>query len=190
MPDPANLPFELFAKVLNHIATDIPSVIAADFGVSDPDPGQFHACCLVSRRWYANSTPWLYSRWIYSYVRKDGYTRLWRFLRTILNKPDIAKFVRTAGIKGLKSNFGYQDSLPAQDQESVRNAMQMAGMAEAGNSRLHARDMTDPRLLMALLLTCLPELKTLEASMYKNDRYFTQVLRLALPINTSEQPRR
>ena len=189
MPDPANLPLELFNKVLNHIATDTPSVIATDYEINDPDPKEFHACCLVSRRWYANTTPRLYSRWIYDGT-ENGVTRLWNFLRTILSRPDVATFVRFAGIKGLDSNLAYHDNLPAQDQESVRNAMRMAGMAEIGNSRIRAQDLSDLRLLMALVLTCLPKLKTLEASMYENDQYFAQVLRLALPNNTSEQPTR
>ena len=190
MPDPANLPLELFIKVLDHVATDVPSVIPADFDEgSDTNTDEYHSCCLVSRRWNASSTPRLYSRWIYDGTQYT-FTRLWNFMRTIMYKPDVAKFVRFAGIKGLDSDPCYYKSLSAGEQQSVRHVIQMAGMAEAGSSTLLARGMADPRLLMALILTCLPNLKTLEASMYDTDRYFTQVLRLALPNSTSERPRR
>ena len=112
MPDPADLPIELFDKVLDHFAADISSDIPIIFANGDADTKHFYACCLVSRQWKANSTPRLYSRWIYN-GKKNTFTRLWKFLRTILSKPEIAILVQSAGIKGLDSNPGYYKALPA-----------------------------------------------------------------------------
>ena len=66
----------------------------------------------------------------------------------------------------------------------------MASMAEVGSSRLRAQDLTDRGLLVALVMTCLPNLKKLNVSMHDANQNFTQVLRLASQESTCEEPRR
>lgn len=179
MPDPADLPLELFDLVLDqhHFATDVlsvPGILFEDDYTAQP----FSACCLVSRRWNAKCTPRLYSRWISNNGTKHTLSRLWNFLRTILNKPELAAFVQFAEIRVLEYRGNYKD-LPGEEQDLARNAIEMAGIAKAGSWKLRARDLTDGRVFLALLMICLPNLKRLAFWMSGADNYFTQVLRLA-----------
>lgn len=170
MPNPVDLPLELFNEVVDHTIdgrNDVKSLCDLS---------------LVDYQWHAALNTRIYSTWLY-----DGYrcsiSSLWKFLRTILCNRRIANEVRTLQIRNWSFGFVHGRNrvfFSEDDFELVRNAIYKAGIQQLEWSFMEALRKTDPRPLMALLLTSLPNLTTLYAHLPETDIFLAEVLKRAL----------
>ncbi|KAH8422652.1 uncharacterized protein LDX57_000406 [Aspergillus melleus] len=161
MPDPADLPNELFIMVLD----------LALQGESD-----FQRLCglsFLNRCWHAVVLGRIYSKWTFNGARQPFMT-LWKYLRTMRRNPNLAAMVGTLNI----GNWGFFDhaytpgrdnALPWEEIELVKRAIHDAGIGHLESSILESLAKRDRRPLMALLLTSLPNLSTLFAHVPRSD---------------------
>ncbi|KAJ0424689.1 hypothetical protein BJY00DRAFT_309106 [Aspergillus carlsbadensis] len=182
MPNPSDLPLELFSQVLS--LAHVPS-----------DHLQLCRLALVSRAWAFAVTPHIYKSWVYNGAR-HSFKRLWLFLRTIISNPNLACLVRTVHI----GNWGLNpytllniESLPYACLEKefdcplddtstalVHRAISQAGLAHIELDMLRAIQQADRRALMALLLASLPSLTVIRAHIPLSDPYLAIILRRSL----------
>ncbi|KAE8152782.1 hypothetical protein BDV25DRAFT_127750 [Aspergillus avenaceus] len=159
MPDPAELPLELYGAVLD---------LALE---SDSQ----HLCglALLNRKWHMAILDRIYRKWTFNGARHSFMT-LWKFVRTILSNPGIAALVRTLDI----GNWGFypHDSQPdshfqliPDEEKLVHNAIQDAGLNDLGENILASLSKRDRRPLIVLLLASLPNLLTLYAHVPPSD---------------------
>jgi hypothetical protein len=172
MPNPANLPPEIFAAVLD-LALHDESGLQRLCGLS-----------LLSRRWNAVLVGQIYSEWTYNGARQP-FMVLWKFFRTVRTNPQLAALVQTLNI----GNWGFypdacldgpsdQEGLqfPPDELELVRSAIHDAGIGHLEPSIVAWLPQRDRRPLMALLLTCLPNLSTVYAHVPRFDPVLGAVL--------------
>jgi hypothetical protein len=137
---------------------------------------------LVSRRWHTILAPLIYSRYLHD-GEIHSILSLWKFLRSILCNKQIAHQVRELNIRnwtfGLVFKHGRLD-LSEGDLDLARTAARMAGLETLETSILEGLRKADPRPLMALLITSLPNLTTLYAQLPETDIFLGQVLRKAV----------
>lgn len=173
MPNPADLPQELFNTVLDY---------------TEHDGLDLRTLCdlrLLDRQWCGVVNVRMFSRWVYD-GDKYSFLSLWKFLRTVISKPDIAALVRTLDVRnwgfhpGKTSETNCHIELPQKDLETVRHVVRKAGLHELEFDILSALHKTDRRPLMALLLTCLPNLTSICAHVPESDEVLSEVLKLAL----------
>ncbi|KAL2845291.1 hypothetical protein BJY01DRAFT_247764 [Aspergillus pseudoustus] len=170
MRDPADLPPELFTLILGHVL--------ADAGVK-------HACqlSLLSHRWHQCLLPLIYRKWVYDGVN-HSFSSLWSFLLTVLRSQHIAGMVRSLVI----GNWGFNPHTALNqefthtlhDSEYVRDAVRRAGISALEEEIFASLSRGDRRPLMALLLTCLPNITMIDAHVPQSDPALGAVLRLAL----------
>lgn len=124
---------------------------------------------LLSRKWHAALLARIYSEWTYNGARQPFMT-LWKFLMTVLSNAHLAALVRTLNI----GNWGFYPSaalkrgqdlqLPPEELKLVSNAIHNGGIQHLEASIVReSLPRRDRRPLMALLLTCLPNLSTVYA---------------------------
>jgi hypothetical protein len=171
MLNPMDLPPELFNTVV-------------DYAIDGEDDLQsFCNFCLVDRQWYATASHRLYFKWTYN-GDAHSFTSLWKFLRTMLHSVQLAGYVRVLDIQdwGFHSDprSGQGASFPQEDLTAIHDAVRKAGIQEMEPSIDEAIHNNDRGPFMALLLTLLPNLKSIYAHTHENDPYLTQVLRLSL----------
>ncbi|KAE8149213.1 hypothetical protein BDV25DRAFT_156781 [Aspergillus avenaceus] len=178
MPDPANLPLELFEMVL-------------DLALIEPTKHQLCGLALLSRRWYEAVMVRLYKEWHYNGARQPFMT-LWMFLRTILRNPKVAALIRflvignwgfyTPAMAVYHPKYGDHQiiELPEEDLDLVRAAISEAGISSLESSIIQSLHRRDRRPLMALLLTRLPNLMCLEATVPPHDPVLGSVLQEAM----------
>lgn len=94
MPDPFALPPEILHCIFDHLSPDVsvaPPLLAT--GHKWDQLAHLAACNLVNREWHAYTLPKLYEAF-----RFHGYShsfwRLWKFVRTAIESPDLAALVR------------------------------------------------------------------------------------------------
>ncbi|PLB46734.1 hypothetical protein P170DRAFT_428027 [Aspergillus steynii IBT 23096] len=171
MSNPADLPPELFSAVLDLALQD------------ESDVRRLCGLSLLSRRWYTAVLSRIYSEWTFNGARQSFMT-LWNFLRTMRRNPNLATLVRTLHI----GNWGFFDhaytpchdlQLPSDELELVRKAVHDAGIGHLESSILESLPKRDRRPLMALLLTCLPNLSTVYAHVPRSDPVLYAVLEQA-----------
>jgi hypothetical protein len=172
MWNPVDLPPELFSKFV-------------DYAIDGKDDVQsFCNFCLVDRQWYATASLRLYFKWTY-----DGdvhsFTSLWKFLRTMLHNAQLAGYVRVLDIQywGFHSDLRSDEGASFPQEEDlaiIHDAVRKAGIQELEPSIDEAVRNNDRRPLMALLLTVLPNLRSIYAHVPEKDPYLTEVLRLSL----------
>ncbi|KAE8348997.1 hypothetical protein BDV28DRAFT_160858 [Aspergillus coremiiformis] len=181
MPGLEHLPPELFYPVL-------------DLALKDTADIQ-HLCnlSLLSRQWYVTLVPRIYSEWTYNGARQS-FMSLWNFLRTILSNAPRAALVQTLNI----GNWGYyphtcprgrrEVNLLHEDLVLIRDAIQKAGIKHLESNIIKDLRKRDRRPLMALLLTCLPNLTRIYAHVPKSDPVLNAVLRQVLDCQCSSNP--
>ncbi|KAL4884064.1 hypothetical protein BJY04DRAFT_21231 [Aspergillus karnatakaensis] len=171
MPNPADLPPELFNIILTHALHD-----------SD---GPYHLCALslLSRKWYAALVHRIYSEWSFNGARQPFIT-LWKFLVTVLRDQHLAAQVQTLRI----GNWGFypESSRPNPDLQLsppeldlIRRAIYHAGVAHLEEEIMESLPKRDRRPLMALLLTSLPNLSTVFAHIPRSDPFLAAVIKQA-----------
>lgn len=92
--DPSALPPELFDSILDYLTPDVSFKLplATDFHEWDQLADLF-ACNIVNRAWHVYTLPRLYRSFRYE-VCVHSFSRLWKFLRTVVQKPSLAALVR------------------------------------------------------------------------------------------------
>lgn len=171
MWNPVDLPAELFGMVI-------------DYAIDRQDDFQ-SLCnfCLVDRQWYAGLSLRLYFKWTYD-GDEHSFISLWKFLRTMLQNAQLAGYVRVLDIQyweyfpDLHSYEGV--GFPQEDLTVIHDAVRKAGIQELELSIDEAVRKDDRRPLMALLLTVLPNLRSIYAHVPEEDPYLAKVLRLSL----------
>jgi hypothetical protein len=171
MPNLADLPPELFSAVLG-------------LALDDSDIKRLCSLSLLSRRWHAALLGRIYSEWTYNGARQPFLT-LWKFLRTVRSDPYLAALVRTLNI----GNWGFYPNvlrdepavpdleLPQDEVDSARDVINEAGISHLEDGIVDSLPKRDRRPLMALLLTCLPNLNTVYAHVPRSDPVLEAVLK-------------
>lgn len=107
---------------------------------------------------------------------------LWKFVRTVLSNNDLASLVRTLKV----ANWGYSPRgrsykalyLPPDELELLRQAAKDTGIGDYFESGIMVSlDRLDRRPLVALLLTCLPNLITAHAHFPQQGTVLAAVLK-------------
>lgn len=179
MPDPAKLPYEIFAMILNLAFED-----------SKRDSVQhLYALSLFNRRWNKALLPRMYSEWTYNGARQSFMT-LWKFFITIRRDPYLAGLVRTLTIgnwgfyrprnpEQFQSQFS-QLSLPPDELALLRTAIHDAGIGRREDRILRSLSERDRRPVVALLLVSLPNLQSVSAYYPRRDPFMKAVLENAV----------
>ncbi|KXG47041.1 uncharacterized protein PGRI_037870 [Penicillium griseofulvum] len=153
MPNPADLPLELFLEVL-HFA--LPKYYT--------DPQRLCSLALLGRKWHAALLGRIYNEWTYNGARQSFMT-LWKFVRTLRNNTSIAAIVTTLNI----GNYGFYPravaggpkvQLPA-NERWIHSAIHDAGLGNLEDTVLQSLSRRDRRPLMVILLTSVPNLSAL-----------------------------
>ena len=177
MPNPANLPTELFTDIL-------------DLSLYDSDARHLCHLSLLSRRWHNTLVPRIYTKWTYNGARQPFMTLL-KFLVAIRHSPDLAALVRTLDV----GNWGFfprpdsgkdvQLELPDTELELIRIAIREAGISGLEDDIVRSLSENDRRPLMALLLMSLPNPETLYAHVPRSDPVLGAVLKRMLDLKDS-----
>ncbi|KAJ5468792.1 hypothetical protein N7475_006544 [Penicillium sp. IBT 31633x] len=179
MPDPAELPAELFCAILN-VALHNESNIR-------------HFCnlALLNYKWHAALLGRIYNEWTYNGAREPFMTLL-KFLRTIRNSAHIAALVQTLNV----GNWGFYPGavagrlpslikLPPGETEWIRRAIHDTGLGELEDTIFQSLSQRDRRPLMAILLASVPNLAALYAHVPRSDPILEVVLERALKEDAS-----
>ncbi|KAL2871339.1 uncharacterized protein BJX67DRAFT_377118 [Aspergillus lucknowensis] len=178
MPSLADLPPEIFNIVLSYALDD------------DEDLQRLCGLSLLGRQWYSALVQRIYSEWVYNGA-KQPFMTLWKFLITVLRDTTLAAQIRTLKV----GNWGFFPEaatpgpdlqLPPDELDLVRGAIRDAGLGHLEGSILQALPKRDRRPLMALLLTSLPNLRTVFAHVPRNDPVLGAVLEKLVSNKTNE----
>ncbi|KAL4779998.1 hypothetical protein BJX76DRAFT_62377 [Aspergillus varians] len=174
----ADLPPELFDIILTHALGE------------DEDINRLCGLCLLSRKWYTAVIDRVYSKWTFNGARQPFLT-LWKFLMTVLRDRHLASQVRTLRIGnwGFFPNVSLPSSdlqLPSDELDVVRLAIHDAGIAHLEKSIMASLRKRDRRPLMAILLTCLPNLETVFAHVPRSDPFLAAVFKRAVDSESDE----
>jgi hypothetical protein len=176
MPDPINLPLELYDMVI---------------GYASNHNGDYKLLCnisLISRYWYDTLNARIYSKHSYD-GELHSISSLWKFLRTILCSKGIGNSVHALNIRNWTFGLVHGHSkltFSKEDLELIQDAIHKAGLEYMETSLMEAIRKTDPRPLMALLLASLPNLTTLYAHLPETDIFFSGVLQKAIESQRDE----
>jgi hypothetical protein len=169
MPNPADLPPEIFTIILSYALDE------------DVKTQKLLSLSRLSRAWYTSLTPRIYSSWTYNGARQPFLT-LYKFLLTILRDPQLAAEVQTLRL----GNWGFYPSaaapaselqFPDDEIELVRGAVRHAGIAHLEEEILASLKRRDRRPLVALLLVSLPKLRRVWAHVPRRDPILGAVLK-------------
>ncbi|KAI9370130.1 hypothetical protein BJX61DRAFT_549171 [Aspergillus egyptiacus] len=208
MPDPLDLPGELLDHVLTLAFGISPRGEWEADALDNQDVSSLSRLLLVSRKWHQALIPRLYSCLTYNGARHT-YACLWRFLRTVLQNPDLAAEVRVLNIGNwgldppvyLNSDLEVDRKLDLKDEQFkfssddkalVRKATHRAGFtAELQSNFLEGiflEENHERRPLVALLLTCLPRVETVYAHLPAQDSFFRAVVQVAIDRQQNGHP--
>lgn len=138
------------------------------------DARSLASCALVNKDWNSKARPLLYSRWIY-HGEKHSYKSLWKFLRTVIRDDSIAALVQTVDARNWsqKAAHSAQSSfeIPYNELRLVREAVRTFVLRATTEILINGIKNGDRKPLMALLLTILPNLRTLSAHVPDHDLY-------------------
>ena len=155
-----DLPPEIFALILQSVHTEDSSEPYL-LRVSDEHERlkNLQACCLVNRDWHTQSVPLLNSRFENT-GDENSFAKLWHFLRTIVENPELIKFVKQLDFRDRGSwDFDYNRRVTQPEQRLRRR--EFSAISAIAN-QLKLRQLTEARQwqvrspFMAILTTCLP----------------------------------
>ncbi|KAJ0415398.1 hypothetical protein BJY00DRAFT_317824 [Aspergillus carlsbadensis] len=169
MRNPADLPPEVFDLVLNHALADCTASYLCQLS-------------LLDRKWHRFLLPRVYGKWTYDGAR-HSFHYLWMFFLTVNRCPEIAGLVKTLVI----GNWGFNEyeafgrefdyDLGNEGLDTMRDAIRAVGLQSQEEEILEAVARGDRRPIMALLLTCLRNLTSLDAHVPQTDPVLSSVLR-------------
>ncbi|KAJ0425331.1 hypothetical protein BJY00DRAFT_308653 [Aspergillus carlsbadensis] len=169
MPNPADLPPEIFTIILSHALDE------------DVEPKKLLSLSVLSRAWYTSLIPRIYSSWTYNGARQPFLT-LYKFLLTVLRDQQLAAEVQTLRL----GNWGFYPKaaapapelrFPDDEIELVRGAVRHTGIAYLEEDILVSLKRRDRRPLVALLLVSLPNLRRVWAHVPRRDPILAAVLK-------------
>ncbi|RJE20505.1 hypothetical protein PHISCL_07146 [Aspergillus sclerotialis] len=169
MPDPAELPVELFNAIL-------------DLALQSETQ---HLCglALLNRKWYIAMRDRIYHEWAYNGARQSFMT-LWKFVRTVHSNAYIAA-------QGFYPRDGQPQSqlqLLPNEIKLIRNAIHDAGLHDLEESIFESLSRRDRRPLIVILLASVPNLSTLYAHVPPSDPILGTFMKRALEFQTSGRP--
>ena len=181
MPDPASLPTELFDLILECLDAQLLWENVSDLpwtGRCRSATYDLYASSLVSRKWYAQSTPILYREFHWG-GRCHEYRTLLRFVHTITTNAFLAKHVRI--LKTLTSPNDLNemieiDGWPADQkvkerQEAAQDMMRFGRQVGYQDHQLKdamSKDLASP--LIVILVNGVPNVVTLQLKLHTSDR--------------------
>jgi hypothetical protein len=172
MLDPADLQPELFDHII-------------DLAIRDPisTPKQLCQLSLVNHRWHYFILPHIYAKWTYD-CAAHSFSSLWSFAITALRNPRIASMVRTLVIGNWGFNqyeaTGEEFKHSFHDLEYIREAIRPVSISELEEQIFRDLSRGDCRPLVAVLLTCLPNITMIEAHVPRSNPVLGAVLQWAL----------
>ena len=178
MPDPAELPVELYSVIL-------------DLALQ-PDIQHLCGLSLLNRKWHLAMLDRIYHEWAYNGAR-HSFMRLWKFVRILRTNPHIAALVRTLNI----GNWGFyprtsQSPSPLQflpdEKEIMSNAIHDAGLNDLEEGIFESLSKRDRRPLIVILLASVPNLSTLYAHVPPSDPILGTFMKRTLDFQISSKP--
>ncbi|KAL2786847.1 hypothetical protein BJX66DRAFT_21548 [Aspergillus keveii] len=169
MPNPADLPPEIFTLILSHALDE------------DVETQKLLSLSRLSRGWYASLIPRIYSSWTYNGA-SEPFITLYKFLLTVLRDQQLAAEVQTLRL----GNWGFYPiaaapapelQFPDDEIELVCGAVRRAGIAHLEEEILVSLKRRDRRPLVALLLVSLPKLRRVWAHIPRRDPVLGAVLK-------------
>ncbi|KAE8379618.1 hypothetical protein BDV26DRAFT_280219 [Aspergillus bertholletiae] len=141
-----------------------------------------HLCrlSLLSRQWYAALVPRIYAEWTYNGARQS-FMSLWNFLRTILSNTHLASLVHSLHIGNWVHYPPYSDEWEELDFLQNEISLLESNIIEDIRKR-------DRRPLMALLLTCLPNITRIYTHVPQPDPVLHAILRQILNCQSGDSP--
>ena len=180
MPDPAELPIELFSAIL-------------DLALQS-NTQHLYGLALLNRKWHIAMLDRIYSEWAYNGARYSFIT-LWKFVRTVRTNAHIAALVRTLNI----GNWGFypragqpqsQLQLLLDEIKLIRSAIHDAGLNDLEESIFESLSRRDRPPLIVMLLASVPNLSTLYAHVPPSDPILGTFIERTLEFQTSGKPLR
>lgn len=180
MPDPAELPVELYIPIL-------------DLSLQS-DTQHLCGLALLNRKWYIAMRDRIYREWAYNGARHSFIT-LWKFVRTVRSNAHIAALVRTLNI----GNWGFypranqpqsQLQLLPDEIKSIRNAIHDVGLNNLEKSIFKSLSRRDRRPLIVILLASVPNLSTLYAHVPPSDPILGNFMKKIFEFQISDKPLR
>ena len=201
MPDPFALPPELSNTIWKYIIRDEPTPARGDENEDDEEAAQtldkknevLHQvkrignCRLVNRTWYEYTTPQPYSQLYSTFLlpgRYGSFPLLWRFLRTMVERPHLRTLVEHVDIADDISAYWCKLQEPARNlHTSTLKEWQIvvklgSKIGYNEDDLITARCQKHLRPFTAILLSLLPNLKTLRLSIDQNSRKTDQLDKL------------
>ncbi|KAL4878873.1 hypothetical protein BJY04DRAFT_220705 [Aspergillus karnatakaensis] len=176
MLDFETLPAEIFDWILDYALVDC---------------GHPRLChlALLSRRWHQFLLPRIYKKWTYNGA-KQSFFSLWSFFTTVLRSSHIASLVHSLAVGNWGFNhyeaLGKKFEIIIDGLDLVLEAIHRAGLAALEEEIFDSISKGDRRPVMALLLTCLPNVRSIDAHVPRSDPVLGAVLRQAL-LNHQEE---
>jgi hypothetical protein len=173
MRNPADLPPELFTLVLDDVLAEESTVT--------------QAChlLLIDHKWQRILLPRIYTKWTYDGAQHSFHS-LWKFWLTVNRNPDISGSVETLVI----GNWGFNEyetlghdfdyTLETSDLDLMRAKIYTIGLQDHEETILKDLARGDRRPIMALLLTCFPNVTAIDAHVPRSDPILGSVLRRIL----------
>ena len=162
------LPAEIFASIFLNIRDDGPIQPYRLRARNENDRVKtLHACCLVNRSWRAHFTPFLYSKFKHT-SDENSFAKLWYFLRTIIEKPELGALVKHLDLRERYSwTAEHKEEVSPREERSrlrelrllqaIGDDLELKGLVKALQSQARAP-------FMIILMACLPNLEKLDLS--------------------------
>ena len=180
MPDPSALPAETIYNILHQLDEDRLGSLRLHQDYPTEYIQSLHACCLLSRSWYAQANSLLY--WKFRHISKENsWTQFWRFLRTVLfENPELGKLVRHLDLRDRPTwTDGRKQKISIEEKRSRRRqcrSLLALGASLRLNKLPRALDSQSRGPFMLILLDSLPNISKLDLSLHLKGDQVDQAL--------------
>ncbi|PLB48368.1 hypothetical protein P170DRAFT_427454 [Aspergillus steynii IBT 23096] len=162
------LPMEIIQSIFSHVAENC-------------NMHDWYRLSLVNHSWYSAATKQLYHSFKNHGDLKDR-ERLWQFMRTVVEEPDLAKIVKAVDLIHCFKYTGPASPFLAESFCTKYRSALIRGIQESGidryqdeNDILEALQTDDRRPIVSIILACLSNLETLSMHVTNNDIYLRAV---------------
>ncbi|KAJ9399917.1 hypothetical protein DTO282F9_3265 [Paecilomyces variotii] len=179
--DPALLPLEIPSKDLDAAVRRLPDARSEERQLSD--------LCRVGKQWRDLVQPTLYETFTYRRERQS-LRNLWLYLRTILSRPELASCVKHLEIRAWGCWVIPSDVEKPENQLTLSQAERVVLKAAIGDAGFNEKDEfnmfwaieknADRTPLMAILLTRLPNVESIQAHVPAWCYYLSEIFKKAI----------
>ncbi|KAJ9266682.1 hypothetical protein DTO212C5_6218 [Paecilomyces variotii] len=179
--DPALLPLDIPSKDLDAAIRRVPDARSEERQLSD--------LCRVGKQWRDLVQPTLYETFTYRGERQS-LRRLWLYVRTILSRPELASCVKHLEIRAWGLWIFPSDVMKPQNELIFSQAERVVLKAAIGDAGFDEKDEfnmiwaieknADRTPLMALLLTRLPNVESIQAHVPAWCYYLSEIFKKAI----------